>query len=272
VLGSPVAHSLSPVLHRAGFAALALDGWRYDAIECDDVSLPGFVAGLGPEWVGLSVTMPGKRAALAVASEATPTAVTVGAANTLVQISPGRWLADCTDVDGVVGALHAAGFVTGVRGVVLGAGGTACAALAGLARLGVTEIDIVVRSASRASSALECAAHVGVVARVTGFSELASVCAKADVVVSTVPAGVADPVAADIAACQHVLDVVYHPWPTPLADAVMARGGRLASGLDMLLHQAFGQFEQFTGHSAPAQAMHTALAAALSTPLNPLPT
>lgn len=268
-----MAHSLSPVLHRAGYAALGLDGWRYDAIECDDVSLPGFVAGLGPEWAGLSVTMPGKRAALAVASEATATAVAVGAANTLVQISPGRWLADCTDVDGVVGALRAAGFETGARGVVLGGGGTACAALAGLARLGVTEADVIVRSASRAATAIECAAHVGVTARVAGFSELASssLCAVADVVVSTVPAGVADPFAAEIAASQYVLDVVYHPWPTALSNAVLARGGRLASGLDMLLHQAFGQFEQFTCHPAPAQAMHAALSAALSTPLNPLP-
>jgi shikimate-5-dehydrogenase len=268
-----VAHSLSPVLHRAGYAALGLAGWRYDAVECDDVSLPGFVAELGPEWAGLSVTMPGKRAALAVANEATATAVAVGAANTLVQISPGRWLADCTDVAGVVGALHAAGFVTGVRGVVLGGGGTACAALAGLARLGVTEVDLIVRSASRATKALECATHVGVAARVAGFSELASLCAVADVVVSTVPAGVADTFTAEIAACRYVLDVLYHPWPTPLADAVLARGGRLASGLDMLLHQAFGQFEQFTSHRpAPAQAMHAALSAALATPLNPLPT
>jgi shikimate dehydrogenase len=265
VLGSPVAHSLSPVIHRAGYAALGLDAWRYDAIECDDVALPGFVAGLGPEWAGLSVTMPGKRAALAVASEATPTALAVGAANTLVQVSPGRWFADCTDVDGVVGALHAAGFASGLCGVVLGGGGTACAALAGLARLGVTEVDVVVRSASRAVDAIECAAQVGVAARVACFSELASVCAASDVVVSTVPAGVADPFAADIAACRHVLDVVYHPWPTPLAAAVLARGGRLASGLDMLLHQAFGQFERFTGHPAPAQAMHAALSAALPT-------
>jgi len=271
VLGSPVAHSLSPVLHRAGYAELGLDAWRYDAIECDDVSLRGFVAGLGPEWAGLSITMPGKRAALAVASEATDTALAVGAANTLVQVSPGRWLADCTDVNGVVGALHASGFVSGARGVVLGGGGTACAALAGLARLGVPEVDVVVRSASRAAKAIECAARVGVAARIVEFSELTSACAAADVIVSTVPAGAADPFAVDIAACRHVLDVVYHPWPTPLAEAVLARGGRLASGLDMLLHQAFGQFEQFTGHPAPTQAMHAALSAALSTPLNPLP-
>ncbi|MER6877915.1 shikimate dehydrogenase, partial [Amycolatopsis sp. NPDC000673] len=64
MLGKPVAHSLSPVLHRAAFAALGLDGWTYDRVETDAAELPGFVDGLGPEWVGLSVTMPGKRAAL----------------------------------------------------------------------------------------------------------------------------------------------------------------------------------------------------------------
>ncbi|HEY0637286.1 MAG TPA: shikimate dehydrogenase, partial [Pseudonocardiaceae bacterium] len=108
VLGSPVAHSLSPVLHRAAFAALGLGGWTYRAVECDDAALPGFVAGLGADWVGLSVTMPGKRAALAVAAAASPAAVVVGAANTLVRRDDG-WFADCTDVDGVVGALRAAG-------------------------------------------------------------------------------------------------------------------------------------------------------------------
>ena len=267
------------MLHRAAYAALGLDGWRYDAIECDDHSLPGFVAGLGPEWTGLSVTMPGKRAALAVASSATPTALAVGAANTLVRIHPdpaagSQWLAECTDVDGVVGALQAAGFDAGSHGVVLGAGGTAGAALAGLARLGVTTAVVVARSAARADAALECARRVGLVAKVAGWPELASVCADADVVVSTVPAGAADSVVDAVAGSPCVLDVVYHPWPTPLARAVAERGGLLASGLDMLLHQAFGQVKLFTGHPAPTKAMHTALAAAIPTPsaLLPLPT
>ncbi|HET8642009.1 MAG TPA: shikimate dehydrogenase, partial [Pseudonocardiaceae bacterium] len=248
VVGSPVAHSLSPVLHRAGYAALGLDGWRYDAIECDDVALPGFVAGLDESWAGLSVTMPGKHAAIALAASATPTALAVGAANTLVQLTPGRWLADCTDVDGVAGALRAAGFSTGTRGVVVGAGGTACAALTGLARLGVTDIALAVRSPARAAEARACAARLGVSAPIVELADLAAACATADVVVSTVPAGAADAYAADLARCPYILDVVYHPWPTPLARTVSAQGGRLASGLDMLLHQSFGQFRHFTGH------------------------
>lgn len=274
MLGSPVAHSLSPMLHRAAYAALGLDGWRYDAIDCSDGALPEFVAGLGSEWAGLSVTMPGKQAALAVAACASDTAVAVGAANTLVPVSAGRWRADCTDVDGVIGALRAAGFAGGSgagTGVVLGAGGTARAALVALTRLGVTSVVLVVRSASRARAALDCAARVGVAARVAGWSDVTSVCGAADVVISTVPAGVADDVVDDIARCPCVLDAVYHPWPTPLARAVAARGGRLASGLDMLLHQAFGQVEQFTGQPAPTHAMHAALAAAIPQGPAPLP-
>lgn len=215
--------------------------------------------------------MPGKRAALAFAAEATPLARAVGAANTLVQVAPGRWLADCTDVGGVAGALRAAGFTGGTRGVVIGAGGTARAALAALARLGLAEVGLAVRSATRAADAVDCADRLGLPLHLVDLGGLAAECGKADVVVSTVPAGGADDLAQDIAACPYVLDVVYHPWPTPLARAVAAGGGRLASGMDMLLHQAFDQFEHFTGHPAPTRAMHAALAAALPTPLLPLP-
>ncbi|MFB9569043.1 shikimate dehydrogenase, partial [Saccharopolyspora hordei] len=109
VLGSPIEHSLSPVLHGAAYAALGLDGWTYERVEADERQLVDVVAGLGPEWAGLSVTMPGKRAALRVADEASARAEAVGAANTLVHRADGSWAADCTDVDGVVGALRAAG-------------------------------------------------------------------------------------------------------------------------------------------------------------------
>ena len=107
VLGKPVAHSLSPVLHGAAFAALGLTGWTYERIEASAEELPGLVRAAGPEWAGFSVTMPGKRAALDHADEVTSRAAAVGAANTLVRTATG-WLADCTDVDGVTGALRAA--------------------------------------------------------------------------------------------------------------------------------------------------------------------
>jgi shikimate dehydrogenase len=264
VLGQPIGHSLSPALHRAAYAALALSGWRYDAIECDDVGLPGFVAGLDAEWAGLSVTMPGKRAALECADSATDRATAVGAANTLVHDDGGTWRADCTDVDGVTGALRGAGFTTGSRAVLLGGGGTACAALAALAEVGVSDVSLVVREARRAGDAVRCAERVGVDLNVVGRTAgtVREVCSAADVVISTVPAGAADPLAADLAAAPCVLDVIYHPWPTVLAAAVHAAGGRLATGLDMLLHQAFGQVELFTGQPAPRAAMRAALVAA----------
>lgn len=264
MLGSPVAHSLSPVLHRAAYAALGLPEWRYDAIECDEAALPGLVGGLGPEWVGLSVTMPGKLAALRVADEVTDRTAAVGSANTLTRLPGGGWRADCTDVDGVVGALRAAGRFTGPRSgvaVVLGAGGTARAALAGLAELGLSRAVVVAREPSRATEAAACGQRVGLAVAVVRWKPavLADLVAGADVVVSTAPAGALDAVAPVLAGAHCLLDVIYHPWPTPLAAAVAARGGRLATGLDMLLHQAFGQVEQFTGRPAPREAMRDAL-------------
>jgi shikimate dehydrogenase len=113
VLGSPVAHSLSPVLHSAAYAALGLE-WTYERVECDEDALPGLLASLGPEWVGLSVTMPGKRVALSCATSATARAQAVGAANTLVRAVDG-WHADCTDIDGVTGALRTAGLGPGSK-------------------------------------------------------------------------------------------------------------------------------------------------------------
>jgi shikimate dehydrogenase len=264
VLGSPVRHSLSPVLHNAAYAALGLDDWRYDTHEVDAASLPGFVHGLGAEWVGLSVTMPGKRAALAVAEEATPRAVAVGAANTLARLPSGGWQADCTDVDGVVGALRAAGGFQpgdGRTAVILGAGGTAAAALAALHDLGLAEVRLVVREPARAQETVEAARRVGIAVSVRRWADtdFAALAAEAEVLVSTVPTEAVAPHADALATVPCVLDVIYHPWPTPLAEAVAARDGRVATGLDMLLHQAFGQVEQFTGRPAPRAVMRDAL-------------
>ncbi|WP_054055858.1 shikimate dehydrogenase [Alloactinosynnema sp. L-07] len=267
VLGSPVAHSLSPVLHGAAYAALGLADWTYERVECDEHRLPGLVESLGPEWVGLSVTMPGKLAALQTAATATERAVAVGAANTLVRKPDGGWHADCTDIDGVTGALRAAGGYTPVPGAtatLLGAGGTARAALAGLADLSVTSVTVVVRDPDRAGEALACAERLGLAAAVQQWStaDFPALAASSSVVVNTAPASAVTPLADALAKAPCVLDVIYHPWPTPVAEAVAASGGRLATGLDMLLHQAFAQVEQFTGQSAPREAMRAALRSA----------
>ena len=263
MLGSPVAHSLSPVLHNAAYQALGLTGWTFDRIECDAPTLPGLVTASDPAWVGYAVTMPGKRAALAMADVVTERAAAVGAANTLLRLDNG-WQADCTDVSGVTGALRSAGGYQpkpDATGLILGAGGTASAALAGLADLDVRDVTMVVREPARATDARDTAERLGIRLDVrrwsaTDIGALATSCA---VLVSTVPAEAAAPHAAELALAPCLLDVIYHPWPTPVADAVAARGGHLATGLDMLLHQAFGQVEQFTGRPAPREAMRAAL-------------
>lgn len=268
VVGKPVAHSLSPVLHGAAYEALGLP-WTYSRLEASEAELPALVAGLDGSWAGLSVTMPGKGAALALATTASDRARAVGAANTLVRGEDG-WAADCTDVDGVAGALRAAGFDTGTSAVVLGAGGTARAALAGLAELGVPSATVVVRDPARAEAAVACAAAVGMKLEVvTWESADFAALAGSSVLVNTAPPDAVSPEA--LRGTPFLLDVIYHPWPTPLATAVAAQGGRVATGLDMLLHQAFGQVEQFTGLVAPRQAMrdalHTATGGILPLPL-----
>lgn len=272
VLGSPVAHSLSPVLHGAAYAELGLTDWTFERVEVDAAGLPGLVGGLGPEWAGLAVTMPGKRAALVFAGEHTARAAAVGAANTLVRVGDG-WRADCTDVAGVTGALTAVGYrAAGRPALVLGAGGTAAAAVAGLADLGVRDVVIVVREPSRAADTVRTASRVGLAVDVRRWSDVdfGAVARGCEVVVSTVPSAAVQPHVVELAEAPCVLDVIYHPWPTKLAEAVTARNGRLATGLDMLLHQAFGQVEQFTGRPAPKEAMRAALKSATGTTL-PLP-
>lgn len=259
VLGKPIAHSRSPQLHLAAYRALGLP-WSYERIECAADELPGLVDGLGPEWVGLSVTMPGKEAALARADVRTDRAVLVGSANTLVRTEAG-WLADCTDVDGVLGALRGGGVERIGAAVVLGAGGTARPALLALAELGAAAVTVVARDAGRARDALELAERLGMTVSTIGFDDpaLAAVCAAAGAVVSTIPAEAAAVVAGAVAAAPVVLDAIYNPWPTPLAQAVEAAGHTVVSGLQMLLNQAYGQVELFTGQPAPRAAMAAAL-------------
>ncbi|KAA1245532.1 shikimate dehydrogenase [Mycobacterium simiae] len=252
-----MAHSRSPQLHLAAYRALGLPDWTYERIECTAEQLPARVAGFGPEWVGVSVTMPGKFAALRFADERTARAEQVGSANTLVRTSHG-WRADNTDIDGVTGAL---GAVSG-RAVVLGSGGTAPAAVVGLAQLGVTGITVVARNPVKAARLAELGRRVGVATRCSGLDDarLADEVAAAGALVSTIPADVAAHYAGTLAAIPVLLDAIYNPWPTPLAAAVTAAGGRVISGLQMLLHQAFAQVEQFTGSPAPRAAMTCALA------------
>ncbi|BBY31976.1 shikimate dehydrogenase [Mycolicibacter minnesotensis] len=260
VLGSPIAHSRSPQLHLAAYRALGLYDWTYERIECGAEELPALVAGFGPEWVGVSVTMPGKFAALAFADERTRRAERIGSANTLVRTATG-WLADNTDVDGVSGALRSAGPISGAA-IVLGSGGTAPAAVVGLVELGVGHITVAARNADNAARVVELATDVGVPTRFCALDDpaLAEAAAAASVLVNTLPAEVAARYAGALAGVPVVLDAIYDPWPTPLAAAVSAAGGTVISGLQMLLNQAFTQVELFTGRPAPRAEMTCAIA------------
>ena len=265
VLGSPVAHSLSPALHTAAYAALGLAGWSYERRECTGSELPGFVDGLGPGWAGLSLTMPLKRVALDVADEVAPLAAATGAANTLV-LRDGRRVAHNTDVAGIVAALRSEA-VDGARGraVVLGAGGTAQAALAALRELGIADVTVLVRSLARTAELRAAAERLGVDPVVDDAlrdpARASAALRGADVVVSTLPRGAAD---ALTGARGVVLDVVYAPWPTPFAATAAGAGARVVSGLEMLLHQAVAQVELMTGRPGPVDAMRAALDAAAS--------
>jgi shikimate dehydrogenase len=259
VLGSPIAHSRSPQLHLAAYRALGLRDWTYERIECGADELPGVVGGFGPEWVGVSVTMPGKFAALRFADERTERAELVGSANTLLR-TPRGWRADNTDIDGVTGALGAAGLASD-RAVVAGSGGTAPAVIVALAELGVGDITVVARNPDKATRLVELAARVGAAARFCALnsSVVGDAVNASGVMVSTLPAEVAGRYAEVFAGAPVLLDAIYDPWPTPLAAAVTAAGGRVISGLQMLLHQAFAQVEQFTGQPAPREAMAAAV-------------
>ena len=257
VLGSPIAHSLSPVLHRAAYAALGLDDWTYTAIECDEAGLPALL--LDRQWAGLSLTMPLKRTVLPLLDRTEPLAVEVGGANTVV-FADGQRHGYNTDVPGMVAALAEAGVTCPASATILGAGATACAALAALRATGLATAVVQVRDQARAGDLLAAARRLGLGVELRPFG---SEVRGGDLLVSTVPAGATDffserywvPRARPSA----VLDVVYHPWPTPLAQAASHCGAIVISGFDLLLHQAARQVELMTGRTpAPLAAMRAA--------------
>jgi len=260
VLGQPVSHSLSPALHRAAYAALGLGGWSYQAIECGEAGLPARLAGLGPDWAGLSLTMPLKRAVLPLLDHADPVATQTGAANTVVFTGRAKRERQArhgynTDVAGLVTALTEAG-AQFASVLILGAGATACSALAALRELGQREVAVAVRDPARAQDLLAAAARLG--SRV-GLRPFGALDDGLDLLLSTVPSGGADTYTERLRQSGHppttVLDVVYHPWPTPLAAAAQAVGAVTIGGFEFLLHQAARQVELMTGRQAPVAAM-----------------
>jgi shikimate dehydrogenase len=262
VLGQPIAHSLSPALHRAAYRELGLDDWTYELFECDEAGLPAFVGSRGPQWAGLSLTMPLKTAVLPLVDHLDRMAAATGGANTVVFRPEGRYGYN-TDVPGIVDALTEAGATAPHSVAIIGAGATACSALAAAAELGAPGADVYLRDPARAAAVLATAGRLALKVRLRPLEELGQGDAVVpDLLISTVPAGAAD-FYAERTVLSHVppmavLDVAYHPWPTPLAQAAARAGAIVASGFDMLLHQAAAQVELMTGKPAPLEAMRAA--------------
>jgi shikimate dehydrogenase len=267
VLGDPVEHSLSPVLHRAAYAALGLD-WTYDAVRVPAGELAAYVDGLGPEWRGLSLTMPLKREVVPLLTSRDRWTEISGAANTLLLDSEGGRHGLNTDVPGAEAALGQATDATLRHAVVLGGGATATSVLLALAERGLERATVAVRDVTRAGDVMAAVArhpHSPGMA-VVRLEELEAM--AADVVVSTIPAVAQSPsVLGAVSDVPVVFDVVYDPWPTPLLAAAQSDGRTVVDGLELLLWQAVDQVRAMTGRfDVPVDTMREALSPARRAP------
>lgn len=267
VIGSPIRHSLSPVIHRAAWVQLGIDGWEYRRLESDGDSLPGLIAGLSDDCAGLSVTMPCKQAIMALLDVIDPLASAVGAVNTVVP-SSGVLAGFNTDVTGISSAVRRACSMANVplprSALVLGARATASSALAGLGELGITASTVAARRFGGPGSVVAAASRLGVSIEQVLWSDIEAVDRAAhgvDLIISTLPASAADPLAErlNVREGQILLDVVYAPRQTALRSTFEKAGGIVAEGTDMLVYQAAAQVQLMTGRSPDTGVMRDAL-------------
>ena len=240
VLGSPIAHSKSPLLHAAAYRVLELD-WTYDAIEVDEGALGPFIESLDDEWRGLSLTMPLKRAVLPLLTSVDPVASLTGAVNTVL-LAGGERRGFNTDVYGVWAALRGSGHTSFDRVAIVGGGATAASVLVAVDQLGAEEVSIFVRTAANAAPIVELGNALGLDITVEPIGGHVD----ADAVVSTLPGGVIH--SSTFASGALLFDIAYDPWPSALA---ASWSGPVVSGLEMLIHQAHAQVAAFvTGSPA----------------------
>jgi shikimate dehydrogenase len=262
VLGDPIDHSLSPVIHRAAYDAWGLADWRYDPVAVASGHLAAYVEGLDPaQWRGLSLTMPLKREALALLDSHDEWVAATGVCNTILLEPDGSRHGLNTDVTGALMVLNDHD-VTFQRAVVLGGGATATSVLLALAERGMTHATVVVRDPDRAAETLHAvAAHrSSPTVEVLALADVDRVSLEGDVLVSTVPASAQTPeLLAAVAWLPLVFEVVYEPWPTPLAATAERAGRTVINGLDLLLAQAVNQVAAMTGrYDVPVGAMRRA--------------
>jgi len=256
VVGSPIEHSLSPTLHRAAYAQLGLN-WIYDRFEVDKRRLAPFVAGLDSSWRGLSLTMPLKIAVLEL-GQVDELAKLAGAANTLVLEGGERWVYN-TDVGGLTWAVRQVTPTPFSRVTILGAGGTARAALIAATQLGAQQVTVVARTPSRAEVLRRVSDELGVMLEISPWTGQIP---DSELVVSTVVSGAADSIAEAVAgSAPLIVDIIYDPWPTVLAAAAERAGCTVVNGLDLLVGQALLQIELMTGRSVSSDVLYAALSA-----------
>ena len=258
VLGSPIAHSLSPVMHRAAYGELGLN-WTYEAIELVEDDLELFLKSLGDDVRGLSVTAPLKRRVVELVEMVDDPILRV--ANTVV-VDDGRLRAFNTDVPGAVAALLERGVDSVSTTRILGGGATASSIVYALSTMGAQHLEIVVRDPSRAADAVAVAESSGLSIAVHTIDE--PLLDKVDLLVSTVPAEAIGSRSHELVdASRAVFDVVYDPWPTPLLEAADPAGLPAVSGLDLLAHQAALQVALMTGETVSPQLLREAALAEL---------
>ncbi|MEP6481183.1 MAG: shikimate dehydrogenase [Rhodoglobus sp.] len=246
VLGSPIAHSKSPAIHRAAYAALGLD-WSYESAEVTGDTLAEYVGSRGVSWRGLSLTMPLKRDILPLLSSRDALVDRVGGANTVLLTDEGPRGFN-TDVQGVVESFLAAGVESLHSVQLLGAGATAASVLVAVASMGASRAIVSARTPAKAHYLVELGDRLGlaVVVRPWGIADRSLV--SPDAIISTVPGGENDLQFAEPIRQQSVLfDVAYDPWPSQLATAWAEVGGTVISGVDLLINQAVGQVRIFVG-------------------------
>lgn len=269
VLGHPIDHSLSPVLHRAAYAALGLD-WDYQAFDVTEEALPGFMDDVDSTWAGLSLTMPLKVAAVPLVDFLEPMAKLLGLINTVVVQYSGKTrtlVGANTDVYGIVAALKEREVTSAGPAVVLGGGATATSALAALGQLGTHAAVVAVRDRSRAAPLMRAATKMGVSVRVIPLEEAPRFMEECTTVISTIPDAASAPLASQVGALPPqsvVVDVTYHPLVSELGHSWERKGGIRVGGERMLLHQAAEQVRLMTGLDAPLEQMDKALQAAIS--------
>ena len=251
VLGSPINHSLSPLLHNRAYELLGVNG-TYDAIEVGTGELAKFLADKDSGWTGFSLTMPLKEEVLAIADVVDPLAQRIASANTLFR-NNNAWHATSTDISGFGFALDSRGFTAAKSATILGAGATARAVVGSLDGR-IEEISIISRNTGREEAIRKCATKSSL-----NFLpwEYTTPMGNSDLVVNTTPLYGADLFADYLPRKISTLffEVLYRPWPTVLLSRWRENGGETMDGIDLLVHQAIEQIALFSGKSVDRESM-----------------